>query len=105
MTVGDERDGLRPSQSGAFAFGIVRAFSPRVQRVQPLLLFSDCAQILPMHIQTVRAAVDLRGAQPDQMKQSLFQSTVLQVLLDADHGFVDTWGGFVIAETSFHKSS
>jgi len=39
------------------------------------------------------------------MKQRLFQSTVLQVLLDADYGFVDTYGGFVIAETSFHKSS
>jgi hypothetical protein len=58
-----------------------------------------------VHIQTVGAAVDLGGAQPDQMKQRLFQSTVLQVLLDADYGFVDTYGGFVIAETSFHKSS
>jgi hypothetical protein len=39
------------------------------------------------------------------MKQGFFKTTVLQILIEAEHGLVDTWGGFGVVETSFHKSS
>lgn len=44
-------------------------------------LFSAHAQILPVHIKTVGASVDLRGPQFNQMKQGFIESTFMKILL------------------------
>src|SRR5436190_14995098 len=57
----DLRDRFRPSQRGPFAVAIKRRFSPGVERVQPLVGFANGLQVLPMHVEAKRTAVDLRS--------------------------------------------
>src|SRR6185437_4996623 len=73
MSVRDQSKGFGPGQGGAFAVGVERAFAPGIQRVEPLLALTDGAQIFPVHVDAVGAAVDLRGAQLDEMEQGLLQ--------------------------------
>jgi len=59
LGAGDPGHGFRPSQGGAFALGVVGRFAPRIQTVKALLGFAGGAQVLPVHVDTVGAAVDL----------------------------------------------
>ena len=63
MRVRDERHRLRPLEGRAFPRGIVRILAPGVERVEALLILTDRAEILPVHVETVGTAVHLRGAQ------------------------------------------
>src|SRR5207247_79928 len=105
VAAGDQGHGLRPCQGSALAIAVVRAFAPGVQRVESLLPFPDRAQILPVHVQAVGAAVDLRGPESDQMKQRLFQSTSLEVLIQGVNGLVHARGGLGVVEAWFHAFS
>src|SRR5262245_14849052 len=59
VTVLYVRDGLGPFQRGAFAVGVVGGFAPRVQAIEALLTFADGAGVLPMHVDAIRAPVQL----------------------------------------------
>ncbi len=97
MIVDYQRNGLGPRQR--------RAFAPSVQCVQPLLFLSERAQIFPMHVETVGAAVDLRGPQSNQMQQRFIQPTLAEIPLQDVHGIVDAGSGLGIVESCFHKFS
>jgi len=70
-----------------------------------LFVFPDGPQILPVHIDTVRAAVDLGGAQFDQVKQRFFQSTLPEILFQPQQRFVTILSNLCVAKALFHPSS
>jgi L-asparagine oxygenase len=86
MAISDARHGFRPRQRGAFALGVERRFAPRVQRVEPLLGLADGAQVFPMHVYAVRAAIDLRHAQLDQVEQLRVEAGLTQIVFQSQHG-------------------
>src|ERR1700756_4552815 len=54
--------GTWPSVSRAFALGVKRRLLPRVEHVESLLSLAQCAGVFRMHVEAVRAPIDLRGA-------------------------------------------
>src|ERR1035437_904675 len=56
-------------QRGALAGGEVRGFLPGGQPVQALLGLADRARVLGVHVDAVGAAVELGGADPDQLAE------------------------------------
>src|SRR6185437_10931861 len=105
MAAGDQSNGFGPGQRRAFPFRVIRTFTPGIQRVQPLLAFSDRAQVFPVHIQTIGAAVDLRCSQLDQVEQRLFQATLVKILLEPYHHFVYAGGRLHEIDTWFQIKS
>ena len=70
----DQRHGLGPFERRSLAIAEERRFAPRIQAVQALLRLAFGSRILGMHVQTVSAAVDLRGAHHQQMQQLAVQA-------------------------------
>lgn len=88
MAIRDIRNCFRPGQRGPFAVGVVGRFAPCVERVHALLAFALRLQILPVHVETKGAAVYLRDPKLDHVKQLLFQTAVVEVHFQAQHGLV-----------------
>src|SRR5215471_17273220 len=74
-----------PVRARAFAIGVERSLLPGIQCVQAVIRLSNKFQIFPMHIKTISAPVDLRGAEFDQMKQGLFPSALVKLALQTKH--------------------
>src|SRR5690242_16597091 len=55
----NQRERFSPGQCRAFAVRVVRAFTPRIERVEALFAFSNSAEILPVHVEAEGTAVDL----------------------------------------------
>src|SRR5581483_11936327 len=77
MAFGDARDRLGPCQSGAFARAIKRRLLPGVEQIKALLAFAGGAQLLGVHVDAMRAAVDLRGTQLHQLEQRMVETATV----------------------------
>lgn len=84
---GNLRDRLRPSQRGAFFLGEKRCLAPGVERVNPLLGFALGAGVLRVHVETIGAAVDLRGADFYQFQQLRLDAAGADVFFERAHRF------------------
>ena len=57
-----------------------------------------------MHFETVRAPVDLRGAQTHQFSERFFDAALADTFFQREHRFDCVRTGFVEVETLFHDS-
>ncbi|MNH29657.1 hypothetical protein D3C79_899040 [compost metagenome] len=103
--VGQARQALGPGQGGAFARGEVGGFFPDAEGLQTRLGFPGLARIVGVHVDAVRAAIDLRGPQADQLKQRRFQPGLTQGHLQTNHGLVGFWCVFGPFNTIAHPYS
>src|SRR5713101_3054352 len=62
------------------------------------------ARVDRMHIQAIRAAIDLRGPHLNQMNQLGLQSAFRNVLLQVKHGFECTLGVSSVVNPRLHVS-
>src|SRR6202162_2763584 len=69
VRVGQPRDRLGERQRGALARREVRGLRPGGEPVDTLLGLPDRARVLGMHVDAIGAAVELRGADPDQLAE------------------------------------
>jgi tetratricopeptide (TPR) repeat protein len=67
-------------------------------QAEPLL-----AQILPMHVDAIRAAIDLRAPQFDEVQKRNFQSGLMKVAFKSEHGMKCAGGNFGAFDTRLHK--
>ncbi len=104
MRFRDPGDGFCPSQCSAFSVAVIRRFFPGIERIQALLAFADGSQVLPVHVETIRAAVDLRAAEPDEVQKRFFQSALMKVFFQSDHCLVNARRYFSEIETRFHTA-
>src|SRR5689334_10634082 len=56
------RYSFRPRECGALLVVVVGRFAPGIQAIETLLSFTRRAQIFPMHVDAVSAAIDLRNS-------------------------------------------
>jgi hypothetical protein len=68
-----------------FAFGEERRLAPRHQRVESLLGLALLRRVFRVHVDAVRAAVQLRGPQLHQLQQRPFEPAMPHVLLEPAH--------------------
>ena len=85
MRLTDERDGLGPRQRGPLAIAVERRLAPGVEDVDPLFRLSCRAGVDRVHVEAIRAAVDLRGADLDELQQRVFQAGALRELVQSEH--------------------
>ena len=105
VVLGNEGQGFSPGQGGAFARSEEWRFAPGIERVKTHLRIAGGASVFRMHIDAIGAAVDLRGAQFDQMKQLLIETAGLQVFFKRVHRVQRIWGIFVVSNARFHEST
>ena len=104
MGLGKPGDGLGEAQRGALASGEERCLPPRRQGVQALLGLADGAGVLGVHVDAVGAAVELRGADADQLAQPVVDAGGVELLGDSpvelDDGPVDAGSESLEVEAS-----
>jgi hypothetical protein len=81
----DSGHGLGPGKGGALAPGVERRLAPRRKQVEPLLRFAQRARIFGMHVQTMRAAVDLGNPGLHQFEQRMLKPALMHISFDAHH--------------------
>ena len=69
VCVGDTRHRFGPLECRAFAIREERRFAPRIQRVDALFRLAGEARVLRVHVDAIGTAVDLRGADLDELEQ------------------------------------
>jgi hypothetical protein len=80
-----EREGFRPQQRGTFPLAVVRALLPCTQEVEPLLTHAASAGVLRVHVDAVRAAVELGDAGLHQFNERTLQARLGQVEFEPAH--------------------
>jgi hypothetical protein len=80
----NQRHSFRPGQRGALAVGKEGSLAPGFKRVQALLGFTRGASVDRMHVEAVRAAVDLRGAHFDEVHEFWVETAFGDVLFEAE---------------------
>src|SRR5262249_28395543 len=100
--VRDARHRLGPGKRGALAIRVARTLAPGVERVEPLLALAERTQILPVHIDAVPTAVDLRRAQLDEIDQRRIEAAPQQIALEAGHGPIPAPLFHQIVESAVH---
>ena len=53
---------------------VERGLAPGVEQVEPLLGLAGGARVLAVHVDAIRAAVQLRGAHLDELEQSVLEA-------------------------------
>src|ERR1700678_870739 len=94
-----------PGEGRAFAIAVIGRLLPGIEAIEPLLALANSAQVLPVHVDTVSASIDLGSPQLDEMQERLFQATLVKVFFGSQHGLVDSGGYFPIGDSIFHESS
>src|SRR5262249_25554806 len=82
----DQRQRLGPLQRGTLAGREKRRLLPRRYPVQALLDLPFRSRILRVHVDAVRATVDLRDARLDQMRQLPLDAALTNDLFQTVHG-------------------
>src|SRR3546814_4639040 len=70
----EPRHRLGERQCGLLAWGVVVDVAPDDETVEPFVGLSVGARLARVHLPAVRAAVDLRGAQDDQVVERAFET-------------------------------
>src|SRR5690606_18429997 len=78
---------------------------PCIERVEPLLAFAQRAEVLPVHVDAVGAAVELRRTQTHQVQERRLQARLVEVLVHGIHGIVDAGRGVGVVEAGSHSES
>ncbi|MNG21711.1 hypothetical protein D3C84_1061070 [compost metagenome] len=96
MALGQQGKGIGPQQGGTLALAEERRIFPGPQRQQATDTFPGLQRITAVHVQAQRTAVELRGADLDQLAQRELQLDLGQDLLQAEHGLEHVGSGLVI---------
>jgi hypothetical protein len=80
VRIGQARHGLGERQRRALARGEVRGLAPGGQAVDALLALADRARVLGVHVDAVGTAVELRGADPDQLAELRVDAGLVELL-------------------------
>ena len=102
--VGNASDGVGPGQGGPFQIRIEGAFGPGIEGVESLLGFPVFAQIAPVLVQTVGAAVHLRRAKLDEEQQCRVDGRLGEISVRGIHGIVDAGRRSTVVEAGRHVS-
>src|SRR5882762_235208 len=105
VRLGNQSQRLGPRQSGPLAFGVEGRLTPGIEFVQPLFRLAHCARILGMHVNAVRAAIDLRSAHLDQMNQLVIKPAFGDIFLQRIQRFLRFRCVFPIVNSRFHEGS
>jgi len=62
------------------------------------------AQVFPVHVDAVSAAVDLRGTQLYEVKQRKFEAGLMKISFEAEQGVVSAGSDFGAVESGLLKS-
>src|SRR5437870_10044291 len=73
MALRDPGDGVSKLERRAFALGVKRRLLPRVEHIESLFGLAEGAGVFGMHIEAIRAPIDLRGAHLHQVDQPFLQ--------------------------------
>src|SRR5574341_1508382 len=75
VSIRDEGDGLRPGQRGPLSVAVEGRLPPGIQEIQTLLCLAPRPRVLGVHVDAVRAPVDLRGPELHQLAQGWLEPT------------------------------
>nr|KGD11541.1 hypothetical protein DO63_5965 [Burkholderia pseudomallei] len=104
VIVRDERHRLGPFERRAFAVGEERRFAPDDDRREAALGFAVLARVARVHVDAVRAAVDLRGAQPHELDQRRLQPALRDPLLEREHRVERVRIRLAVVEAGLHDA-
>src|SRR5690606_19279437 len=96
---------LRPGKSGALTLGKERRLLPRRNKKHALQAVAILEGLSAVHVHAIGAAIDLGGAELDQMQQALFETASLDRLIESSHGGDDFRRGLIEIETRLHSLS
>jgi len=86
MGLGDAGQGFRPGQRRAFARGVKLGFMPSIQQQQPVFRLAQFERLMPVHVQAIGAAVDLRHPQVHEIDEPRRQPRLSNMLVHgAEH--------------------
>lgn len=88
VSFGNQGHSFDPGEGGAFSFGVKGRLAPGIQGIQALLGLAEGAGIFRMHVNAIGAAVDLRGAQLQQVELFVIEATGGEIFFEAEHGFL-----------------
>ena len=94
MAISDAGYRFTLGDSGALAVGVIRRLTPGIETVKTLLGFSICTRILPVHINAISAAVNLRRAHLNKVEKRKFESGLVNISFQSLHGFVNAGSNF-----------
>src|SRR5262249_39771732 len=72
---------------------------------EPVFGLGGRARVLPVHVDAIRASVELRRAQLDQVEQRVLEAAFRDVALEREHRAVGVGGGLGEVEAWFHAPS
>src|SRR4051794_23850323 len=81
---------------------LVRRLAPGIETIQALLIFTDCAQVLPVHVNAISAAIDLRSPQLDEVQKRNLKSALVKVSFESEHGVISPGGNFKAVNSRLH---
>jgi GntR family transcriptional regulator/MocR family aminotransferase len=81
MVGGDKRNGLGESQRRPFAGGEELRLPPNRQRVDTLLAFAGGAGVPAVHIDAIRASIQLRDPQAEELAETDIELNTVELLL------------------------
>src|SRR6266487_2591357 len=79
--------------------------APGIEAVETLLVFSDSAQVFPVHVNAIGAAVNLRGAQFNKMEKRSLEAGLVKISFKPQHGLVYAGSNFGCVDSRLHGSS
>src|SRR5450759_4735420 len=99
----DARDRFGPGERRALALGEERRLAPQANGVQPLFRFAERSRDLGVHVGAIRAAVDERGPQLDQLEERSLESALVYILFETPHRGPDARGRLRVIDPWLHR--
>src|SRR5262249_6040259 len=97
------RQRFTPLHRSTFAIREKWRLAPNGDSGQASFAFTSLARFGRVHVDTKRAAIDLRSAQSDQGDQRFFQAAASDVLLDPEHRLHGVRADLGEVEAGFHS--
>src|SRR6185437_11679857 len=99
---GNESERFSPREGGSFALGIKRRFAPGVEFVETLFGFAGGAGVFRMHVEAIRAAVNLRRAHFHEFEERFFEAGTMDVGFEGEHSLISLGIYFGNVDSGFH---
>src|SRR5450759_5160522 len=99
----DARDRFGPGERRTLALGEERRLAPQANGVQPLFRFAERSRDLGVHVGAIRAAVDERGPQLDQLEERSLESALVYILFETPHRGPDARGRLRVIDPWLHR--
>lgn len=85
--IGDEGDSFGELEDDTLPFCIERSFAPGIEKVDALFRFAGKTCVFGVHVKAVAAAVELRGANVDEVNEAMVKAALHDKLPEAGEGY------------------